>query len=101
MHGDGHILLGDCGKPSQIQVWTRAPGNPDNKICFTATDATGSLTLQLPDVFGIQTSGRAVRVGLTTGTAPQTLDVPADGFKAVGEGTGGTPTSILELTVTG
>ncbi|MFF4817142.1 hypothetical protein ACFY2K_21420 [Kitasatospora sp. NPDC001309] len=101
VRGDGHILLGDCAKPSQIQVWTRAPGNPDNKICFTATGATGSLVLQLPDVFGVQTSGRAVRVALTAGTASQTLDVPKDGFKGVGEGLGSAPTNVVELTVTG
>ncbi|SOB85519.1 hypothetical protein [Streptomyces sp. 1331.2] len=101
IRGDGHILLGDCAKPTQIQIWTRAPGNPDNKICFTADGTTGSLTLQLPDVFALQTTGRAIRAGLTAGTATQTLDIPKDGFKGTGEGTGSAPTSLVELTVTG
>ncbi|MFE4362611.1 hypothetical protein [Kitasatospora sp. NPDC056808] len=102
LRGDGHILLGDCAKPTQIQVWTLAPGNPDNQICFTVSGTTGSLSLQLPEVFAIQTAGgRAVRAGLTTGTTQQTLDVPKDGFKSVGEGNNGASTSLVELTVTG
>ncbi|MFG2919139.1 hypothetical protein ACGF0D_40450 [Kitasatospora sp. NPDC048298] len=100
--GDGHILLGDCAKPTQIQIWTRAPGNPDNRICFTVAGTTGTLTLQLPDVFAVQTSGgRSLKVGLTVDGAAQTLDVPKDGFKGIGEGTSGNPAGITELTVTG
>ncbi|MFB7126592.1 hypothetical protein [Kitasatospora sp. NPDC056273] len=102
LRGDGHILLGECSKPNQIQVWTMAPGNPDNQICFTVSGTTGSLTLELPQVFAIQTSGgHAVRAGLTDGTTQQTLDVPKDGFQPVGKGSNGNATSLLELTVTG
>ncbi|WP_316519829.1 hypothetical protein [Kitasatospora brasiliensis] len=102
LRGDGRIRLGDCAEPSQIQIWTRAPGNPDNKICFTVAAATGSLSLQLADVFAVQTAdGRAVRVGLTADGATQTLDVAKDGFKGVGEGIGASPTAVVELTVTG
>ncbi|MET8546033.1 hypothetical protein ABZW03_36190, partial [Kitasatospora sp. NPDC004799] len=102
LRGDGHILLAaDCAK-SQIQIGTLAPGNPDNQICFTVTGTTGSLSLQLPDVFFVQTSGgRSVRAGLTVGTASQTVDVPTNGFKGVGVGTGGSPAALVELTVTG
>ncbi|MFG2204627.1 hypothetical protein [Kitasatospora sp. NPDC048715] len=102
LRGDGHILLADCGKPNQIQIGTLAPGNPDNQICFTVTGTTGNLSLQLPDVFFIQTSGgRAVRAGLTVGTTTQTVDVPTNGFQGVGEGTGGDKAALVELTVTG
>ncbi|MGW2255203.1 hypothetical protein ACWCXH_34215 [Kitasatospora sp. NPDC001660] len=101
LRGDGAIMLADCTKSSQIQLWTRAPGNTDNKICFTAPSATGYLTLELPDVFAAQTSGRAVRVGLTAAGASQSTDVPKDGFTGVGEGLGQAPTTVVELRVTG
>ncbi|MET8545031.1 hypothetical protein ABZW03_30960, partial [Kitasatospora sp. NPDC004799] len=102
LRGDGHILLAaDCAK-SQIQIGTLAPGNPDNQICFTVTGTTGNLSLQLPDVFYIQTSGgRSVRAGLTSGSTSQTVDVPTNGFKPVGVGSTGTAASLVELTVTG
>ncbi|MFD0278606.1 hypothetical protein ACFVHB_32510 [Kitasatospora sp. NPDC127111] len=101
LRGDGHVLLTDCAQPSEIQIWTRAPGNPDNKVCFTAAGTVGTLTLELPDVFAVQTSGRAVRVGLTVGGAAQTLDVPKDGFQGVGEGTGQAPSTLVDLRITG
>ncbi|MFF2542797.1 hypothetical protein ACFVUY_09540 [Kitasatospora sp. NPDC058063] len=101
VRGDSSILLGDCSKPTQIQLWTRAPGNPDNRICFTSTATSGFLTLELPDVYFVQTSGRSVRVGLTAAGASQSVDVPKDGFKAIGEGLGQAPTTLVELRVTG
>ncbi|MFD9598331.1 hypothetical protein ACFWA9_36990 [Kitasatospora sp. NPDC059973] len=101
MRGDGHILLADCAGATQIQIWTRAPGNKDNKVCFTATTTTGFLTLELVDVFAVQTSGRSVQAGLTAGGSTQTLDVPKDGFAGVGEGLGQAPTTVVELHVTG
>lgn len=101
LRGDGHLLLADCAGATQIQIWTRAAVNRDNKVCFTATTATGSLTLELADVFAVQTSGRSVQAGLTAGGTTQTLDVPKDDFKAVGEGLGQAPTTVVELHVTG
>ncbi|SOB88858.1 hypothetical protein [Streptomyces sp. 1331.2] len=101
LRGDGGIMLADCSTPTQIQLWTRAPGNTDNKICFTAPAVTGYLALELPDVFAAQTAGRAVRVGLTAAGASQSTDVPKDGFTGVGEGLGQAPTTVVELRVTG
>ncbi|MFF2045880.1 hypothetical protein ACFVVX_36210 [Kitasatospora sp. NPDC058170] len=101
MRGDGRVLLADCAKPSQIQIWTRTPGNAGNKICFTATSTTGSLFLELADVFAVQTAGRSVQVALTADGASQTLDVPTDGVRGVGEGTGRAPATAVQLTVTG
>ncbi|MFH9355362.1 hypothetical protein [Kitasatospora sp. NPDC017646] len=101
IRGDSGVQLADCSKPSQIQLWTRAPGNPDNRICFTAPSSAGFLTLELPDVFAVQTSGRSVRVALTAAGASQSTDVPKDGFTGVGEGLGQAPTTVVELRVTG
>ncbi|MEU6235622.1 hypothetical protein [Kitasatospora sp. NPDC047058] len=101
IRGDGHILLADCAKPSQIQVWTRAPGNPDNKVCFTATTTTGQLTLELPDVFAVQTADRALHASVTASGATQALDVDKNGFQPVGEGLGQAATTLVDLRVTG
>ncbi|MFE2728158.1 hypothetical protein [Kitasatospora sp. NPDC059327] len=101
LRGDGHITLADCSSPSQIQIWTRAPGNTDNRICFAADTTTGFLALELPDVFAVQTSGRSLRASLTADGGTQTLDVPKDGFKGVGEGVSRAPTTVVELRVTG
>nr|BFD89530.1 hypothetical protein KitaXyl93_08900 [Kitasatospora sp. Xyl93] len=102
LRGDGRILLADCKQPTHIQIGTLAPGNPDNQICFTVAGTTGNLSLQLPDVFYLQTSGgRSVRAGLTSGGTSQTVDVPTNGFKPVGVGNTGTAASLVELTVTG
>ncbi|MER6401192.1 hypothetical protein ABT263_34910 [Kitasatospora sp. NPDC001603] len=101
LRGDGHVTLADCSGPSQIQIWTRAPGNADNKVCFAADTTTGFLALELADVFAVQTSGRSLRASLTAGGTTQTLDVPKDGFKGVGEGVSSAPTTVVELRVTG
>ncbi|MFD0276831.1 hypothetical protein ACFVHB_23400 [Kitasatospora sp. NPDC127111] len=101
LHGDGGILLVDCAKPSQIQLWTRAPGNPGNKVCFAAPAATGWLTLQLPDLFAVQTAGRSVRAELTTAGATKSLDIPTNGFMGIGEGLGQAPATVVELRITG
>ncbi|MFJ9951737.1 hypothetical protein [Kitasatospora sp. NPDC091207] len=84
-----------------VAIWTRAPGNPDNRVCFSATTTTGFLTLELPDVFAVQTVGRALHAGLTAGGASQAVDVPKDGFQGVGEGLGQPATTLVEIRVTG
>ncbi|MER8105876.1 hypothetical protein [Kitasatospora sp. NPDC094016] len=102
LRGDGSVMLTDCAaKPSQIQLWTRAPGNTDNKLCLTATSPTGFLTLQLPDVFAVQTSDRSLRVDLTAADTSQSLDVPKNGFKGLGEGLSQATTTMVQLRVTG
>ncbi|MFD7581996.1 hypothetical protein [Kitasatospora sp. NPDC059817] len=101
LRGDGTVVLTDCAKPSQIQLWTRAPGNTDNKACFTATGPAGFLTLQVPDVFAVQTSDRSLQVDLTAADTTQSVDVPKDGFKGLGEGLSQAPTTMVQLHVTG
>lgn len=100
LKGDGHLLLADCDSSvNQIQVWTRQTA--DGMYCFRATGSSGYLTLEIPDVFAIQTSDRPVSADLTAEGKTQTVDVPKDDFKGVGEGVGGAPTVLVELRVTG
>lgn len=100
LKGDGHLLLADCdSSANQIQVWTRQTA--EGMYCFRATGASGYLTLEVADVFAIQTSDRPVSADLTAEGKTETVDVPKDNFKGVGEGVGGAPTVLVELRVTG
>ncbi|GAA2797715.1 hypothetical protein RMN57_34415 [Kitasatospora sp. CM 4170] len=99
--GDGHIAPADCAGTTQIQLWTRAAGNPDNKICFTVTGSTGDLTLELADVFAVQTNGRALRATVTADGAGQSVDVASGGFQGLGEGLDASPATAVELRITG
>lgn len=97
--GDGRITLATCNEAAdQIKVLTRVGGG---EFCFTATHTTGHLTLELPDVFGIQTESHPVRAELTAEGRSQTVDVPKNELKGVGEGLGEPPTVLLEIRVTG
>ncbi|MDN3297885.1 hypothetical protein QWM81_28370 [Streptomyces ficellus] len=98
--GDGHILLADCdGSASQIQVWTRR--SEDGKICFQANAHSGYLTLEVPEVFALQTADRAISADLTAEGKTETVAVPKDKLVPVGEGTSGAPTVLVEIRVTG
>ncbi|MFB6894651.1 hypothetical protein ACFCX4_35800 [Kitasatospora sp. NPDC056327] len=103
LRGDGHIVLTSCSGPSQIQVFSRAIPNPNGgpTVCFRVTGTTGFLTLELPQTFIIQTDDRAVRASLTAEGVTQTVEVPADEYRNVGEGLGQKTTTLLELRVTG
>lgn len=99
--GDGHIVLAPCGGgDNEIKVMARGVGR-DDEVCFEATSANGYLTLEVPDVFGIRTQSRPVRVELTAEDKSETVDVPANVLKGVGEGLGQPPAVLLELRVTG
>ncbi|MGN9814475.1 hypothetical protein ACTMUQ_03890 [Streptomyces sp. SD11] len=99
--GDGRITLTTCDPAAtdQIDVWTRKSG--EGKFCFRSTASTGHLTLEVPEVYAIATGARAVRAELSAEGLTQTVDVAKGELKAVGEGTSGAPTILLELRVTG
>jgi hypothetical protein len=97
--GDGRITLATCNEAAdQIKVMTRVGAG---EFCFKATHTTGHLTLELPNVFGIQTESHPVRAELTAEGKSQTVDVPKNELKGVGEGLGEPPTVLLEIRVTG
>jgi hypothetical protein len=97
--GDGRITLATCNEAAdQIKVMTRVGAG---EFCFKATHTTGHLTLELPNVFGIQTESHPVRAELTAEGKSQTVDVPKNELKGVGEGLGEPPAVLLEIRVTG
>lgn len=97
--GDGRITLAACDDTAdQLKVLTRVG---DGEFCFRATSGTGYLTLELADVFAIQTESHPVRAELTAEGVSKTVDVPKNDFKAVGEGAGEPATVLLELRITG
>ncbi|MGI5530350.1 hypothetical protein ACQEVX_24080 [Streptomyces syringium] len=101
--GDGHILLADCSASQDIQVMTRQ--NKEGQYCFkvTGNGKSGYLTLEIPESFYITTEDFAVRAKLTADGKSETVDVPKNGFKGVGEAAypPGKSTTLVELRVTG
>ncbi|CAL9312381.1 hypothetical protein AB0N23_22650 [Streptomyces sp. NPDC052644] len=97
--GDGRITLVACNDSAdQIKVLTRVGAG---EFCFKATHTSGYVTLELADVFAIQTESHPVRAELTAEGKSQTVDVPKNDFQGVGEGLGQPPTVLLEIRVTG
>jgi hypothetical protein len=98
--GDGHIFFAECdGSPQQIRVWTRQ--SDTGTFCFQTTGPSGYLSLELPEVFALQTAERAIHAELTAEGKTQEVDVPKNKIQGIGEGTLTTPTVLLELRVTG
>ncbi|AZQ71327.1 hypothetical protein EKH77_08970 [Streptomyces luteoverticillatus] len=105
--GDGHILLADCKTSTDIVVGTRQ--NAEGRYCFkvTGNGKSGYLALEIPETFNIKTADYAVRAKVTAEGTTDTVDVPKNGFKGVGEGKPateggpGAPTVLVELRVTG
>ncbi|MEU6444000.1 hypothetical protein [Streptomyces sp. NPDC047046] len=98
--GDGHIVLAECDDSSpMIKVWTRK--SAAGKFCFSSTAPTGFLTLEVPDVYAIETVQRSVHAELEAEGKSVEVDVKKDEFKGVGEGVGDAPAVLLELRVTG
>lgn len=101
--GDGHIILVNCKVASDIVVGTRQ--NVTGRYCFkvTGNGKSGYLALEIPEAFHIKTEDYAVQAKLIAEGETQTVDVPKNGFKGVGEGTPvpGAPTVLVELRING
>ncbi|MFH9610536.1 hypothetical protein [Streptomyces sp. NPDC017448] len=99
--GDGHIVLATCDEtPDQIRIWSRQ-GDEGSRFCFRATASKGFLTLEVPQVFAVQTADRPVSADLSSEGKTQTVDVAKDTLKGVGEGVEGADAVLVELRVTG
>ncbi|MGW3026201.1 hypothetical protein [Streptomyces sp. NPDC001221] len=107
--GDGHITLAKCDDSAQqIKVHTvqGQSGDPQGAYCFRASAKSGYLALELPHVFALETADHPIRADLKPQADPsapvKTVTVAKNGYESVGEGTtGGAPTVLLELRVTG
>ncbi|WP_432126520.1 hypothetical protein [Streptomyces sp. bgisy082] len=101
LRGDGHIVVATCGETAnQITIWSRT-SEAEDKFCFRATAATGFLTLEVPEVFALQTTDRPISADLTAAGKAQTVNVAKDKMVGVGEGLGNAPTTLVELRITG
>ncbi|RNL71200.1 hypothetical protein [Streptomyces sp. I6] len=99
--GDGHILAAACDEsPNQIRIWTRV-GDEADRFCFRATASTGHLTLEVPEVYALQTADHPISADLTAEGKSETVDVAKDDMVGVGEGLGNPPAVLVELRVTG
>ncbi|WP_253914865.1 hypothetical protein [Streptomyces mayonensis] len=103
--GDGRILLAECGQTAdQITVYTVADSSSGRKgtYCFRTTAKSGHLTLELPRVFALETSANPISADLTAEGQKHTVNMTADEFRSVGEGTvGGAQSVLVEIRVTG
>ncbi|MDT0615316.1 hypothetical protein [Streptomyces lancefieldiae] len=98
--GDGHVFFAECdGSPEQIQVWTRK--SSEGTYCFQTTSTTGFLSVEVPEVYALQTEETAIHAELSAEGKTQEIDLTKNDFQGVGEGVGGAPTVLLELRVTG
>lgn len=98
--GDGHIFFAECdNSPQQIRVWTRK--STEGKYCFQTNSTTGYLSVEVPDVYALETDARAVHAELSAEGKSQEVDLAKGEFRGVGEGVSGAPTVLLELRVTG
>ncbi|MFD9398154.1 hypothetical protein ACFWA4_04945 [Streptomyces sp. NPDC060011] len=97
--GDGHITLVDCDDAWNIKIESRLD---NGGYCFRATAKTGSLTLELPDAYGVWTEDHPVKATLTADGKETVVSVPTDDYQPVGEaGDTGLRSVLVELRVTG
>ncbi|MEU5273954.1 S1 family peptidase, partial [Streptomyces hygroscopicus] len=85
-HGDGQIILAECGSSAGLmEVWSRT----NDKVCFRITGASGYLTMEIPAVFAVM--GSADHAADITLTAPDNkkveVEVPKNTWTPVGEST--------------
>ncbi|WP_232107703.1 MULTISPECIES: hypothetical protein [Streptomyces] len=103
--GDGGILLAECDPAAQqIRVLTRKDDSVGRAgtYCFKAMGKTGRLTLELPEVFMVEAGAdHPIRADLTSNGRTTSISIPKGGFESVGEGSGGAPSVLVELRVTG
>ncbi|MFC5719339.1 hypothetical protein ACFP1Z_03950 [Streptomyces gamaensis] len=106
--GDGHVLLSDCRKPSDIQLMTafKHPGQTQQGMyCFKVTGAgkTGWLTLEVPQVYMIMTGDHSLDVKLDSKAGSQQVKVGKNAYQGVGMGVdpNNDPTTLVEIRVTG
>ncbi|MFK0215708.1 hypothetical protein [Streptomyces sp. NPDC090298] len=104
--GDGHILLVDCNSAAdQIKIHTVADESVGRKenYCFEVNAASGYVTMDLPRVIALESTGPSFAASLTAGEEKSTVTVPKEGFLSVGEGdlNNGKRSVVVEIRVTG
>jgi hypothetical protein len=95
--GDGHILLVDC--PSNIDYLIVLQSRENGRVCFDSTGYHGSLTMEIPSVY-LAKGSQFPYAKLTTTTAAgvrNAMWLDPNGWTSVGEGTGGDPTTVLQI----
>ncbi|MFE4305695.1 hypothetical protein [Streptomyces sp. NPDC056891] len=105
--GDGHIVLADCNSAAdQIKVHTVADSSVKRKpaYCFEANAVSGYLTMDLPRVIALESTGPSFSADLTAGSNTATVTIAEDGFRTVGEGdipSGAVRSVVVEIRVGG
>ncbi|THA36061.1 hypothetical protein E6R18_01480 [Streptomyces sp. A1277] len=82
--GDGHITLTDCGSDPDI---LRFIGRDRDDFCFRVTGPKGYLTLEVPNVTGVQTKDHTAHLEMTVDDDIETYDIAKNKWQGVGETT--------------
>ncbi|MGW3326213.1 FG-GAP-like repeat-containing protein [Streptomyces virginiae] len=102
IRGDGGITYTSCSGPYQIKIWARGIKLDEERMCFAAPRGTGSLTVNIPGAYRVQTYERSVKAGISVKGEHKTLDLPANTSMGFGEaGADQAEAVLLELRVTG
>ncbi|MDI1462182.1 trypsin-like serine protease [Catellatospora sp. KI3] len=102
--GDGHIVLADCtGTGSMIELYRRPDyTRPElsSHVCFAVSGSAGRLTVEIVDVYNIKADSHPLKATLDTDGDLEVVDVAANQWEPVGEGSiPGTSSTLLELRV--
>ncbi|MFE4862100.1 hypothetical protein [Streptomyces sp. NPDC056670] len=82
--GDGHIVLAECGSaPDLLQFIGRDRGD----FCFRTIGGTGYLSLEVPGVVGVQTSGHKAHINMTVDAKTKSYDIAKNDYRGIGETT--------------
>ncbi|WP_241779845.1 hypothetical protein [Streptomyces natalensis] len=105
VRGDGHIVLSEC-VDANILVRTTSTSADNFKYCFKATGKKGFLTLEVPEVFSVDSKGPAFQATVTSEGKKKTVHVNEGASKPVGTGdispgSSGKPAVLVELRVNG
>ncbi|MFB7030217.1 MULTISPECIES: hypothetical protein [unclassified Streptomyces] len=102
--GDGNILLTACDGSQDLAVYVRPTPTGQEDFCFDVKAKPAYLTLELPQAYGIWTSGDPVKNTLKKADGSTTVvNAPANDFTGYGESgsTEGEATVLVELRIAG
>ncbi|WP_432087342.1 hypothetical protein [Streptomyces sp. bgisy095] len=102
--GDGNILLTACDGSQDLAVYVRPTPAGQEDFCFDVKAKPAYLTLELPQAYGIWTSGDPVKNTLKKADGSTTVvNAPANDFTGYGESgsTEGEATVLVELRIAG
>ncbi|UUN28103.1 hypothetical protein [Streptomyces sp. FIT100] len=82
--GDGHIVLAECDSAPGLM---RFIGRDREDFCFRTIGPKGYLTLEVPDVTGVQTADHKAHIEMIVDDRTKSYDVGKNAWEGIGETT--------------